>query len=318
MQTETQIKSPPDGKFSAIVPCRDEREMVPLFYSEFVKIMDSMRLENFELIFVEDGSTDSTLAEIQALAASDSRVKYISFSRNFGKEAAIYAGFEAATGDFIAVMDADLQDPPELLPKMFEMISDCDCVATRRISRAGEPPIRSFCARMFYRLLNAFSPMPFREGARDFRLMRRRVLEQILRLGEYNRYTKGIYEWVGFSTKWLDFENQPRRAGRTKWSFLGLLVYSLEAFTSFSTIPLALAAIVGLGFCALSAVAIVFVSIRQLMFHNSAFGWTSMVCILFFLSGLQLFCLGVLGQYMSKIYLEAKRRPIYIISSTNM
>lgn len=318
MQTSAQNQTAASGKFSAIVPCRNEREMVPIFYAEFKKTMDAMQMGNFELIFVEDGSTDSTLAEIQALAATDARVKYISFSRNFGKEAAIYAGFEAATGDYIAVMDADLQDPPELLPQMFKLIDGCDCVATRRISRKGEPPIRSFCARAFYKILNAFSNINFREGARDFRLMRRKVLDQILRLGEYNRYTKGIYEWVGFSTKWIEFENKPRAAGKTKWSFFGLLIYSLEAFTSFSTVPLAIAALVGLGFCFFSALAIIFVSIRQLMFHNSAFGWTSLVCILFFLSGLQLFCLGVLGQYMSKIYLETKRRPIYIVSSTNL
>lgn len=307
-----------DGLFSAVVPCKDEEDMIPLFYAEFVSAFKATGSENFEIIFVEDGSTDTTMREIKKLSAKDGRVRYISFSRNFGKEAAMYAGLKAAKGDFVAIMDADLQDPPDLLPEMFSLISDCDCVAAARVNRAAEPPVRSFCANAFYKALNYFSPFKFRDGARDFRLMRRRVVDEILRLDEYNRFTKGIFEWVGFKTKWIEFENRARPAGKTKWTFAQLMVYSLEAFTSFSTLPLAFAAVLGLGFCAFSALAIVFVSIRQLLFHNSAFGWTSMVCILFFLSGLQLFCLGVLGQYMSKIYLETKRRPHYVVESTNI
>lgn len=307
-----------DGLFSAIVPCKNEAETVGLFYGEFARVMRELDRENFEIIFVEDGSTDATLDAVKKLSAQDPRVKYISFSRNFGKEAAMLAGFKAARGEFAAVMDADLQDPPELLKEMFALIADCDCVAARRITRDGEPPVRSLFSRLFYGLMNAFSRLKFRQGARDFRLMRRRVVAQILRLGEYNRFTKGIYEWVGFKTKWIEFENRPRVTGKTNWSFLGLAMYSLEAFTSFSAAPLALASLLGLGFCAFSALAIVVLSVRQLIFHNSAFGWTSMVCILFFLSGLQLFCLGVLGQYVSKIYLETKRRPHYIIEESNV
>lgn len=321
MNTRTQPEenaAPFEGLFSAIVPCRDEAEALPLFYAEFARVMAQMHAENFELIFVEDGSSDATLSEIKKLAEADRRVKFVSFSRNFGKEAAMFAGFRAAKGDFVAVMDADLQDPPSLLPQMFQMISDCDCVATARKSRTDEPPVRSFFARLFYKCMNAVSPLKFRSGARDFRLMRRRVVNELLRLGEYNRFTKGFYEWVGFDVKWLEFDNVPRAAGKTKWSFWGLLLYSVEAFTSFSAIPLIAMSILGLFFCVFSAAAIIFLAVRQLIFHNSAFGWTSMVCILFFLSGLQLFCLGILGQYVSKIYLETKHRPHYIIKDSNI
>ena len=231
----------------------------------------------------------------------------------------MYAGLKEAKGDFITVMDADMQDPPSLLPRMFDALlsGGVDSVAARRRTRDGEPPARTFCARAFYKVLNTLSPLKFTEGARDFRLMTRRVLDAVLELPEYNRFTKGIYEWVGFKTKWIEYDNVERSAGRTKWSFFGLAVYSIDALTSFSTIPLAIAAVVGIAFCALSSVAIVFLAIRQLIFHNSAFGWTSTVCILFFLSGLQLFCLGVLGQYMSKIYLETKHRPHYIVAEKN-
>lgn len=305
-----------EGLFSAIVPCKDEAEMIPIFYAEFIKAMGVMNAENFEIIFVDDGSTDSTFSEIEALCKVDNRVHCVSFSRNFGKEAAMYAGLKEAKGDYVAILDADLQDPPDLLPEMFKMLADCDCVATRRITREGEPPARTFFTRLFYKTLNSMSQLQFKEGARDFRLMKRKVVDEVLRLDEYNRFTKGIFEWVGFKTKWLEFENRQRPAGQTKWSMGGLFLYSLEAFTSFSTIPLAIASILGIGFCFFSVIAIIFITIRELMFHNSAFGWPSMVCILFFLSGLQLFCLGVLGQYMAKIYLESKKRPHYIISKT--
>ncbi len=304
------------GLFSAIVPCRDEEESIPVFYGEFISQMAKMGNPQFEIIFVEDGSKDRTLEALKELSESDNRVRFISFSRNFGKEAAMYAGMKEARGDYIAVMDCDLQDPPSLLPDMFKALDSegYDCAAARRITRDGEPPVRSFAVKCFYRILNSLSPLKFAEGARDFRLMRRRTLETILSMPEYNRFTKGMYEWIGGKTKWIEYPNAERRAGRTKWSIWGLAIYSLDALTSFSTVPLALAAVLGIAFCALSAVAIVFLSIRQMIFHNSAYGWTSMVCILFFLSGLQLFCLGVLGHYMSKIYLESKRRPHYVVS----
>ena len=319
MQDAQNTKPTFDGLLSVVVPCRDEEQALPIFISEFSKVAAQMGNPRFELIFVDDGSSDATAEMLKKFAAGDSRIRYILFSRNFGKEAAMYAGLKEAKGDFITVMDADMQDPPSLLPRMFDALlsGGVDSVATRRRTRDGEPPARTFCARAFYKVLNTLSPLKFTEGARDFRLMTRRVLDAVLELPEYNRFTKGIYEWVGFKTKWIEYDNVERSAGRTKWSFFGLAVYSIDALTSFSTIPLAIAAVVGIAFCALSSVAIVFLAIRQLIFHNSAFGWTSTVCILFFLSGLQLFCLGVLGQYMSKIYLETKHRPHYIVAEKN-
>ena len=319
MQDAQNIKPMFDGLLSVVVPCRDEEQALPIFIDEFAKVAAQMGNPRFELIFVDDGSSDETAEILKKFAANDSRVRYILFSRNFGKEAAMYAGLKEAKGDFITVMDADMQDPPSLLPQMCDALlsGGYDSVAARRRTRLGEPPARTFCARAFYKVLNTLSPLKFVEDARDFRLMTRRMLDAVLELPEYNRFTKGIYEWVGFKTKWIEYDNVERSAGRTKWSFFGLAVYSLDALTSFSTIPLAVAAVLGIAFCVLSSVAIVFLAVRQLIFHNSAFGWTSMVCILFFLSGLQLFCLGVLGQYMSKIYLETKRRPHYIVAEKN-
>ena len=250
------------------------------------------------------------------MSAKDPRVRYISFSRNFGKEAAMSAGLKYSMGDYVAIMDADLQDPPQLLPQMFKKMeeSGCDCVAARRRTRDGEPKIRSFLARSFYKILNSTSDLKFTEGARDYRLMKRRVVDAIMELPEYNRFLKGIYEWVGFKTEWVEFDNVERCAGETKWTLFQLCVYSLNALTSFSTVPLAIAAIVGILFCIFSSAAIILLSVRQLIFHNSAYGWTSMVCIIFFLCGLQLFCLGMIGQYAAKIYMETKKRPQYIIS----
>lgn len=311
---------PYEGLFSAIVPCRDEREALPIFYDEFTKVMTAMGNPDFELIFIEDGSKDGTLDVLRELSARDKRVKYISLSRNFGKESAMYAGLRAAKGGYVAILDADLQDPPSLLPEMFKLMREdaLDSVAARRKTRTGESAVRSSCARFFYKILNCLSNLKFVEGARDFRLMNRRVVDAVLELPEYNRFTKGIYEWVGFKTKWIEFENVGRCAGRTKWSFAGLAMYSLDALTSFSTIPLVVAAAVGIFFCIFSTLAIIVLSIRQLIYHNSAYGWTSMICVIFFLSGLQLFCLGILGHYMSKAYLETKRRPAYIISESNL
>ena len=289
---------------------------MPIFYSEFQKVAEKMGEINFEIIFVEDGSTDNTLGIIRDMSAKDPRVRYISFSRNFGKEAAMSAGLKYSMGDYVAIMDADLQDPPQLLPQMFKKMeeSGCDCVAARRRTRDGEPKIRSFLARSFYKILNSTSDLKFTEGARDYRLMKRRVVDAIMELPEYNRFLKGIYEWVGFKTEWVEFDNVERCAGETKWTLFQLCVYSLNALTSFSTVPLAIAAIVGILFCIFSSAAIILLSVRQLIFHNSAYGWTSMVCIIFFLCGLQLFCLGMIGQYAAKIYMETKKRPQYIIS----
>ena len=316
---EDIVRNPsPERKclLSIIVPCKNEEQAVPIFYSEFLKVAEKMGEINFEIIFVEDGSTDNTLGIIRDMSAKDPRVRYISFSRNFGKEAAMSAGLKYSMGDYVAIMDADLQDPPQLLPQMFKKMeeSGCDCVAARRRTRDGEPKIRSFLARSFYKILNSTSDLKFTEGARDYRLMKRRVVDAIMELPEYNRFLKGIYEWVGFKTEWVEFDNVERCAGETKWTLFQLCVYSLNALTSFSTVPLAIAAIVGILFCMFSSAAIILLSVRQLIFHNSAYGWTSMVCIIFFLCGLQLFCLGMIGQYAAKIYMETKKRPQYIIS----
>ena len=316
---EDIVRNPsPERKclLSIIVPCKNEEQAVPIFYSEFLKVAEKMGEINFEIIFVEDGSTDNTLGIIRDMSAKDPRVRYISFSRNFGKEAAMSAGLKYSMGDYVAIMDADLQDPPQLLPQMFKKMeeSGCDCVAARRRTRDGEPKMRSFLARSFYKILNSTSDLKFTEGARDYRLMKRRVVDAIMELPEYNRFLKGIYEWVGFKTEWVEFDNVERCAGETKWTLFQLCVYSLNALTSFSTVPLAIAAIVGILFCIFSSAAIILLSVRQLIFHNSAYGWTSMVCIIFFLCGLQLFCLGMIGQYAAKIYMETKKRPQYIIS----
>lgn len=314
--SESQIAQKLKGKLSSfIVPCMNEEEVMPMFYAEFLRVMKLMGEPDFELIFIDDGSSDKTLDVAKALADSDPRVRYISFSRNFGKESAIYAGFEAARGDYVAVMDADLQDPPSLLPQMYEMLfaGDCDCIATRRTDRIGEGTVRSFLSRMFYSFINKFSSIKLVSGARDYRLMTRRVADAILSLPENNRFTKGIYEWVGFTTKWISFPNHKRGAGTTKWSIYKLFFYALEAITAFSTVPLALASFIGILFCVLASIAIVFVIIRQLLFQNSAYGWSSMMCVIIFLSGLQLMCLGIIGQYLAKSYMETKRRPLYII-----
>jgi glucosyltransferase len=308
-----------DGLLSVIVPCKSEAQALPIFYAEFLRVMKEMGNPDFELIFVEDGSTDNTLEILRTMSKEDARVRYISFSRNFGKEAAMCAGMKYSAGDYLTIMDADLQDPPSLLPQMFAKMKEtgCDCVATRRKNREGEPKLRSFLARAFYKVLNSTSDLKFTEGARDYRLIKRKVADEIMKLPEYNRFLKGIYEWVGFKTEWIEFDNIERCAGQTKWSLPQLCVYSLNALTSFSTVPLAIAAIVGILFCLLSSAAIILLSIRQLIFHNSAYGWTSLVCIIFFLCGLQLFCLGMIGQYAAKIYLETKNRPQYIVSEVS-
>lgn len=306
-------------KLTAIVPCYNEEAALHFFYDEMKNVMQDMQYVEFEILFVNDGSKDNTLEVIKELAAKDSRVKYVSFSRNFGKEAAIYAGLKYADGDLTAIMDADLQDPPSLLPQMYAAIVEegYDSVATRRVSRKGEPPIRSFFARCFYRLMNRISKADIVDGARDYRLMNRAFVDALLEMAEYNRFSKGLFGWVGFHTKWLEYENVERVAGETKWSFWKLFLYSIDGIVAFSTMPLSIAAFLGVTMCAVSAVSIVFIIVRQLLYGGSAFGWPSMVCIIMFLGGIQLLCIGILGSYLAKTYLEVKRRPIFICKETN-
>lgn len=298
---------------SVIVPCYNEEEAAPIFYREFFRRTAEMDCQ-WELWFVDDGSTDGTLAELRALRSQDERVHFISFSRNFGKESAMYAGLEAATGDYVALMDVDLQDPPELLPGMLTSIQEegYDCVATRRVTRKGEPPIRSFFARQFYRLINRISKTEIVDGARDFRLMTRQMVDSILSLKEVSRFSKGIFSWVGYRTKWLEYENVERVAGETKWNFWKLFLYSIDGITAFSTAPLAIASITGVVFCGVSILLMLYFFIKTLIWGDPVAGFPAMICIILFLGGIQLFCVGILGQYLSKTYLETKRRPIYI------
>ncbi len=298
---------------SVIVPCYNEEEAVPIFYREFLKRTVEMECQ-WEFWFVDDGSKDGTLAEFHALRAQDERVHFISFSRNFGKESAMYAGLEAATGDYVAIMDVDLQDPPELLPGMLKSIEEegYDCVATRRVTRKGEPPIRSFFARQFYRLINHISKTEIVDGARDFRLMTRQMVDSILSLKEVSRFSKGIFSWVGYRTKWLEYENVERVAGETKWNFWKLFLYSIDGITAFSTAPLAIASVTGVVFFGVSILLLLYFFIKTLIWGDPVAGFPAMICIILFLGGIQLFCVGILGQYLSKTYLETKHRPIYI------
>ena len=304
-------------KISLVVPCYNEEETVNLFYDEIQKIKSDFKGVSFEMIFVNDGSSDKTLEILRKLSSKDD-VRYISFSRNFGKEAAMYAGLEAATGDYVAIMDADLQDPPALLHEMYEILEsgEYDSVATRRVSRKGEPIIRSFFARLYYKIINKISKTEIVDGARDFRLMTRQMVNSVLSLKEYNRFSKGIFSWVGYRTKWLEYENTPRVAGETKWSFWKLFLYSLDSIVAFSTVPLSIASVMGILFCFVAFLIIIFIIVRTIMFGDPTSGWPSMVCIMFFIGGVQLLCVGIMGQYLSKAYLEVKRRPIYIISET--
>lgn len=301
---------------SVIVPCYNEEESVALFFEELTK-NDSFFKENgleLEVLYIDDGSKDRTVEEVKKLREKDERVHLISFSRNFGKEAAMYAGLEHSRGEYVVMMDVDLQDPPSLLPEMFSYINQgYDSVATRRVSRKGEPPIRSFFARMFYRLMKKISKTEIMDGARDYRLMTRQMVDAILSMQEYNRFTKGIFGWVGFHTKWLEYENVERAKGETKWNFWKLFLYSLDGITAFSTAPLMLASVVGVLFCVLAFVMIVFIIVRKLIFGDPVSGWPSLVCIMLFLSGVQFFCTGILGQYLAKTYMEVKRRPIYLV-----
>jgi len=305
-------------KISIIVPCYNEEEAMPIFYEEIIKDKNEMKKIDFEFIFVNDGSKDKTLQVARELSKKDKRVRYVSFSRNFGKEAAMLAGLEAAIGDYVAIMDVDLQDPPTLIPDMYNYIKNegYDCVATRRVTRKGEPKIRSFFARCYYKLINKISKTEIVDGARDFRLMTRQMVDSILELKEYNRFSKGIFSWVGYDTKWLEYENVERVAGTTKWSFWKLFGYSLESIVAFSTVPLAISSILGILFCLISFILILVIIIKTLIIGDPVAGWPSTICIIFFVSGIQLFCLGIIGQYLSKTYLEIKKRPIYLVKET--
>ncbi len=307
---------------SLVVPCYNEEESLPLFYKEAARVAGEMKASHgadFEFIFVDDGSKDGTLTVARRLHQQDPRVRYVSFSRNFGKEAGIYAGLKAAKGDYVAMLDADLQDPPSLLPAMLDTLlsGEYDCAATRRTTRKGEPPIRSFFARMFYRIINKMSKTEIVDGARDFRLMSRPMVDAVLQVTEYNRFSKGIFGWVGFRTKWFEYENVERVAGQTKWNFWKLFLYSIEGIVGFSTAPLAIAALVGVLFCLAAFVGILFILIRYALgWQDPVAGWQSMTCIILLCSGVQLFCTGILGEYLAKTYLEVKHRPLYVVKET--
>ena len=309
------------NKISIVVPCYNEEASIPIFYKVIEETLKSMKID-YELIFIDDGSKDKTIEVIKQYSKKDKRVKYIHFSRNFGKEAAMLAGLKLSTGDYVAIMDADLQDPPSLLPKMLSILedpnNDYDCVGTRRVTRKGEPPIRSLFARMFYKIINKMSKIEMVDGARDYRLMSRQMVDSILELGEYNRYSKGLFQFVGYNTKWLEYENVERVAGETKWSFWKLFLYAIEGIVAFSTAPLAISSIAGILFCIISFIMIIIIIAKTIIFGDPTAGWPSLVCIIFFVSGIQLFCLGIIGQYLSKTYLETKKRPIYIIKETNI
>lgn len=311
---------------SIVVPCYNEEESLPLFLRELERVAEQMRQTDdltFEVVLIDDGSTDGTLAtmkrEAQRLPAHFT-VRWASFSRNFGKEAALYAGLSHATGELVATMDADMQDPPSLLPEMYRIITteDVDNVATRRTTREGEPPIRSLFARMFYKLINKISKADIVDGARDFRLMKRPMVDAILSMREYNRFSKGIYGWVGFKTRWLPYVNVNRVAGETKWSFFSLLLYSIDGIVAFSTVPLSIASVMGTLFCIVAFFALIFIIVRALLFGDPVDGWPSLASIIIFIGGIQLLCLGIMGQYLAKTYLETKHRPLYIVRESNL
>lgn len=304
---------------SLIVPCFNEQEALPVFYKEIKKILTAMGCP-YEILFVNDGSKDRTLEIIKELANGDASVKYLSFSRNFGKEAAMYAGFCNACGDYVAVMDADMQDPPSLLPEMVKILDtgEYDSVATCRLNRAGEPLIRSFFARGFYKIINCISEADIVEGARDFRLMKRNMVDAIISMGEYNRFSKGIFGWLGFQTFWLPYDNVERVAGETKWSFWKLFKYAVDGIINFSQAPLSIASWGGVLMTFFSFIMLLVIVIRRLALGDPVAGWASTICIIIFIGGIQLFCLGIMGQYIAKIYLETKHRPHYIISETNV
>jgi glycosyltransferase involved in cell wall biosynthesis len=302
-------------KLSIVVPCYNEQEAAPIFYDTVHGMEDKLPSVELEFIFVDDGSKDGTLDVLRGLHAKDDRVHYVSFSRNFGKEAGIYAGLEKSTGDYVVIMDVDLQDPPALLPEMLSYIEsgEYERVATRRVDRKGEPPIRSWFARKFYKLMNKISSADIVDGARDYQMMTRKVVDAILAMGEYNRFSKGIFGWVGFKSKWLEFENVERVAGETKWSFWKLFIYAIDGIVAFSTAPLIMASVFGVIMCLVAFIFILVIIVKTLILGDPTSGWPSMVCIILLVSGIQLLCMGVLGQYMAKTYLETKKRPIYLV-----
>lgn len=307
---------------SIIVPCYNEEAALPFFLREIKKTEAELHDAygcDFELLFVNDGSKDGTLSVLREFSRQEANVRYLSFSRNFGKEAAMYAGLQNAKGDYVAIMDADLQHPPAMLKEMYEglLSREYDCVAARRETRAGEPPVRSFFARCFYKLINRISDTEIVDGACDFRMMTRQMVNAILSMGEYNRFSKGIFGWVGFRTRWLPYENVARVAGETKWSFWSLLLYSFQGIVGFSTVPLALASVLGVMLCVLSLLMVLYIVVKTLIFGDPVSGWPSLACMVMFMGGIQLFCMGILGQYLAKTYLETKRRPIYILAETD-
>lgn len=304
---------------SIIVPAYNEEPTIEIFLNEAEKYTSRMPVD-VEYLFVNDGSSDNTLAVLKKLSEENKKVRYLSFSRNFGKEAAIYAGMKYSKGDYVVIMDADLQDPPSLLPEMYRLITEegFDCVGSRRVDRKGEPPIRSFFARLFYRMINRMSKTDVVDGARDFQMMRRKVVDAILSMPEKNRFSKGIFGWVGFKKKWLEYENVERVAGETKWSFWKLLVYALDGILAFTTVPLVFSSLLGILFCLIALIMILFIIVRTIAFGDPTSGWPSLACIIIFVSGIQLFCIGILGQYLAKTYIETKNRPIFLIGETNI
>ncbi len=307
---------------SIVVPCYNEQEVLPLFYNEITKVTSGMKEKypelDFEFLFINDGSKDKTLEMFRELADKDERVRYVSFSRNFGKESGMYAGLKNAKGDYVVVMDADLQHPPAFLPEMYSYVrnGEYDCATTRRVSRKGESKIRSWFARRFYGIMNKISQTEIVDGAQDFRFMTRQMVDAILEMSEYNRFSKGIFSWVGFNVKYIEYENVERAAGTTAWSFWGLFKYSLEGIMAFSTAPLAISSLLGILSCFIAFILIIVTVIKALVFGVEGDGYATTLCVIFLLSGLQLFCTGILGQYLSKTYLETKNRPIYIMKET--
>ena len=304
-------------RMTIIVPCYNEQETLEDYYQAISRVREQLLDMDcrLEILLVDDGSSDETLARMKELSRNNGWIRYLSFTRNFGKEAAIYA-----RGEYVSLMDVDLQDPPALIPQMLDILrnSDCDCVATRRVDRKGEPVIRSFFALAFYRLMRHISDVEIVDGARDFRLMTRRYVDSLLELKEYNRFSKGLFGWVGYKTRWLEYENIERTKGETKWSFFKLLMYSIDGIVAFSTMPVRIAAWIGLLFCSLAFIFILVIVARTLMFGDPVAGWPSTLCVILLLSGIQLFCLGLLGEYLSKTYLEVKKRPIYLCRETNL
>lgn len=315
---DTTTKTIQHCRISLIVPCYNEQDALPFFYKEVTRVMRDLPVD-YELLFIDDGSGDGTLALLKKLAAQDAHVQYYSFSRNFGKEAAMYAGFCNASGDYVAVMDADLQDPPSLLPEMLHILQtgEYDSVATRRMTRDGEPPVRSWFAKKFYQLINRVSDAEIVDGARDFRLMKRKMVEAILAMDEYNRFSKGIFGWVGFRTCWISHENVERIAGQTKWSFWKLLRYAVNGIINFSEAPLNIASWFGMGMTIVSFLALLFIVLRRLIFGDPVAGWASTISVIVFIGGIQLFCIGIIGQYIAKTYTESKRRPHFIVSESS-